>query len=73
MSARFYVSGQDPLLPRTLADFRFELRRFLHFSECNANDAGLQPQQHQLLLHVAGAPEGTDVTIAYACCACSFI
>jgi DNA-binding MarR family transcriptional regulator len=53
-------------LLRTLADFRFELRRFLHFSESAATAAGLQPQQHQLLLQVAGAPEGTVVTIAYA-------
>ena len=45
---------------------RFELRRFLHFSECAALEAGLQPQQHQLLLQVAGAPEATVVTIAYA-------
>jgi DNA-binding MarR family transcriptional regulator len=55
----------DPLL-RTLADFRYELRRFLHFSESAATDAGVHPQQHQLLLQVAGAPEGTAVTIAYA-------
>lgn len=54
------------LLLKTLADFRFELRRFLHFSECAALEAGLQPQQHQLLLQVAGAPETTAVTIAYA-------
>jgi DNA-binding MarR family transcriptional regulator len=26
----------------------------------------LQPKQHQLLLQVEGAPEGADVTIAYA-------
>jgi DNA-binding MarR family transcriptional regulator len=59
------VSPQANIL-RTLADFRFELRRFLHFSECAALAAGLQPQQHQLLLQVAGAPESTPVTIAYA-------
>jgi len=53
-------------LPQTLADFRFELRRFLQFSEGAAIEAGLQPQQHQLLLQVAGAAEGTAVTIAYA-------
>lgn len=53
------------LLLRTLAEFRFELRRFLHFSEQAALAAGLQPQQHQLLLQVAGAPEGTTVTVAY--------
>ena len=57
--------GSDPLL-KTLADFRFELRSFLHFSELAATEAGLQPQQHQLLLQVAGAPEDAIVTIAYA-------
>ncbi len=53
-------------LLRTLAEFRYELRCFLHFSECAALEAGLHPKQHQLLLQVAGAPEGIDVTIAYA-------
>jgi len=53
-------------LLKTLAEFRFELRRFLHFSEGAALEAGLQPQQHQLLLQVAGAPRATVVTIAYA-------
>ncbi len=57
--------GQEMLL-RTLAEFRYEVRRFLQFSECAALEAGLQPRQHQLLLQVAGAPEDTVVTIAYA-------
>lgn len=57
---------QPELLLRTLADFRYELRVFLHFSESSALTAGLQPKQHQLLLQVAGAPDGTPVTIAYA-------
>jgi DNA-binding MarR family transcriptional regulator len=57
--------GPDLLL-KTLAEFRYELRRFLLFSESAALEAGLQPQQHQLLLQVAGAPENTVVTIAYA-------
>ncbi len=65
MKAESLETTSDALL-RTLADFRFELRRFLHFSECAALEAGLQPQQHQLLLQVAGAPESTNVTIAYA-------
>ncbi len=59
-------SVTQPDLLATLADFRHELRRFLHFSECAALEAGLQPQQHQLLLQVAGAPPQTLVTIAYA-------
>jgi DNA-binding MarR family transcriptional regulator len=54
------------LLLKTLAEFRYELRRFLLFSECAALQAGLQPQQHQLLLQVAGAPRDKIVTIAYA-------
>ena len=57
--------SEPDLLLRTLAEFRFELRCFLHFSETAALEAGLQPQQHQLLLQVAGAPEGTILTIAY--------
>jgi len=57
--------GSSRLL-HTLADFRFELRRFLQFSENAAQEAGLQPQQHQLLLQVAGATHETPVTIAYA-------
>jgi DNA-binding MarR family transcriptional regulator len=65
MNERLPSPGAD-LLIRTLAEFRYELRRFLLFSECAALDAGLQPQQHQLLLQVAGAPENTPVTISYA-------
>ncbi len=42
------------------------MRRFLHFSEQAAHDAGLQPQQHQLLLQVAAVPQGQTATIAYA-------
>ena len=59
-------ASDSQLLLRTLAEFRYELRQFLHFSERAAVAAGLQPQQHQLLLQVTGAPEGEAVTIAYA-------
>lgn len=40
---------------RTLAEFRFELRRFQRFSEQAARSAGLTPQQHQALLAVRAA------------------
>ena len=53
-------------LLKTLAEFRYELRRFVHFSESVSLAAGLQPQQHQLLLQIAGAPDNEAVTIAYA-------
>lgn len=38
-----------------LADFRFGLRTFLHFSETAAREAGLTPQQHQALLAIKGS------------------
>jgi DNA-binding MarR family transcriptional regulator len=59
------LNPSDHLLV-TLAEFRFELRRFLQFSENASIVAGLQPQQHQLLLQVAGATDDAPVTIAYA-------
>src|SRR5437764_1486247 len=40
-----------------LASFRHLIRRFLVFSEQAAREAGLQPQQHQLLLTLKGLPE----------------
>jgi DNA-binding MarR family transcriptional regulator len=39
---------------RRLAWFRYCLRRFLRFSERAARSCGLTPQQHQLLLGIAG-------------------
>ena len=46
-----------------IATFRFELRRFLAFSEAAAAAAGLPPQQHQALLAIAGhaGPEAPTV------------
>ena len=37
-----------------IAAFRYELRRFLAFSEAAATASGLPPQQHQALLAIAG-------------------
>lgn len=42
----------------TLAAFRYELRRFLQFSEQAAKSVGLTPQQHQALLAIRAAPTG---------------
>ena len=39
-----------------LSEFRFQLRRFLRFSEDAARAEGLTPLQYQLLLHVRGFP-----------------
>jgi DNA-binding MarR family transcriptional regulator len=37
-----------------LAQFRYALRRFVRFSESAARECGVTPQQHQLMLGVAG-------------------
>jgi len=50
---------------QVLAEFRYTLRRFLQFSEQAAANAALQPQQHQLMLQIAGAPDGVETTISY--------
>lgn len=42
---------------RALAELRFQIRRFVHFSEQAAREAGLEPQQHQLLLTIKGLGE----------------
>ena len=39
---------------RRLLQFRISLRRFLHWSEEQAERAGLTPAQHQLLLAIKG-------------------
>ncbi len=53
------MSERVPLTDlRALAAFRYELRCFLAFSEQAARDAGVEPQQHQLLLAIGGLPAG---------------
>jgi len=49
---------------RALAEFRYQIRRFLHFSEKAAHADGLSPQQHQLLLALKGIPENTLPTVS---------
>jgi DNA-binding MarR family transcriptional regulator len=44
---------------RLLAEFRRLLRQFLVFSEQQALGVGLAPQQHQALLAIKGAPDGS--------------
>ncbi len=48
---------------QALAEFRYQIRRFLHFSEQAARAAGIEPQQHQLLLALKGLPEDRQATI----------
>lgn len=46
-----------------LAEFRFQLRRFLQFSEEQAREHDLESQQHQALLVLKGLPSGARPTI----------
>jgi DNA-binding MarR family transcriptional regulator len=46
-----------------LAELRFQIRRFLNFSEEAARAAGVEPQQHQLLLAIKGHPSDEAPTI----------
>ena len=55
----------DRLRLQSLAEFRYTLRKFLLFSEQAAGEAGLHPQQHQLMLQIAGAPDGVETTISW--------
>jgi DNA-binding MarR family transcriptional regulator len=49
---------------RSLADWRYRIRQFLAFTERAARDAGLEPQQYQLLLMVKGLPPTLSPTIS---------
>jgi DNA-binding MarR family transcriptional regulator len=41
---------------QSLAELRYQIRKFLYFSEQAARRAGLEPRQHQLLLGLKGLP-----------------
>ncbi|MBY0030604.1 MarR family transcriptional regulator [Priestia aryabhattai] len=45
-----------------LSEFRYQLRKFLNFSESAARELGITSQQHQLLLAVMGFPERNFAT-----------
>jgi DNA-binding MarR family transcriptional regulator len=48
---------------RALGELRYQIRRFLAFSEAAARDAGVEPQQHQLLLVLKSLPPETRPTV----------
>ncbi len=48
---------------RALAEFRYQIRRFLTVSEEIARSAGLQPQQYTMLLTLRGLPVDQEPTI----------
>ena len=52
-------------LLQALAEFRYHLRAFVQFSEHVAEDNGLRPRQHQLLLQIAGIAEDKEANINF--------
>ena len=48
---------------KAMAELRYQIRRFLRFSETAAREAGIEPQQHQLLLAVRGLPDHLRPTV----------
>jgi DNA-binding MarR family transcriptional regulator len=54
---------QEPIDYEALAEFRYQIRKFIRFSERAARDAGIEPQQHQLLLAVKGMPSDVAPSI----------
>lgn len=50
---------------RKLAEFRYQMRGFLSFSESAAEVAGISAQQYQLMQVIAAMPEGKGASISY--------
>lgn len=48
---------------QALAEFRYQIRRYLHFSEQVVKKAGLERGQYQLMLAIKGMPPGVRLRI----------
>ena len=65
------MNGDDlkPMEPttrlRSMAEFRYQLRRFLNFSEMASERCGVGAQQYQLMQVIAAMPDGQDASITY--------
>ena len=56
-------SGVTKAEYEVLAEFRYSLRRLLHFSENAAEKVGITPQQYQALLAITGFQDREKITI----------
>ncbi len=50
---------------RSLAEFRYQMRKFLSFSELASERCGIGVQQYQLMQVIAATPEGQQPSISY--------
>lgn len=52
------TKSQSPVADyQSLAELRYQIRRFVHFSEQAVRKAGIEPRQHQLMLALKGLPQ----------------
>jgi DNA-binding MarR family transcriptional regulator len=58
-------SGGDLERLRSLAEFRYQMRKFLSFSEMASERVGIGAQQYQLMQVIAAMPEGQKASITY--------
>lgn len=58
------MKPKDKEMFHELAHFRHKLRRFLRFSEDAARACGITPQQHQLMLGIAGFSHSGKASIS---------
>ena len=57
-----HSSSHDPDY-RAMAEFRYQIRRFLRFSEDAARAASIEPQQYLMMLALKGMPPGVRARI----------
>ena len=55
----------DPSRLKSLAEFRFQMRKFLSFSEIASERCGIPAQQYQLMQVIAALPDGQKASITY--------
>jgi DNA-binding MarR family transcriptional regulator len=56
---------ETPSKLKSLAEFRFQMRKFLSFSESASERCGIPAQQYQLMQVIAAIPEGQQASITY--------
>jgi DNA-binding MarR family transcriptional regulator len=64
MASEFELE-MDKLHLKSLAEFRYQMRKFLSFSEAAAERVGIAAQQYQLMQVIAAMPEEQYASISY--------
>jgi len=59
------ATATDRVKLLSLAEFRFQMRKFLNFSEIASERCGIPAQQYQLMQVIAAMPEGQQASITY--------